>query len=108
LNVRFFSQYEQSEAMRITEAAQSLREMSADVDVRAVKLNCPDGDALPGNPAFAMKRELHDRIPVFRVPPALRGRRAAVRLALNCPELRAGRQRAGPVDAARAPVALWI
>lgn len=82
MRVLIVSQYFWPETFRINEVATALREAGCEVEVLTGQPNYPEGVVHAGYRAASLRNELHEGVPVFRVPLAPRGR-GAVRLALN-------------------------
>jgi hypothetical protein len=82
MRVLVLSQYFWPETFRINEVTTSLREAGCDVSVLTGHPNYPEGIVPAGYKAASLRSELHQGIPVFRVPIVPRGR-GALRLALN-------------------------
>ncbi|MBC8085860.1 MAG: glycosyltransferase family 4 protein [Phycisphaerae bacterium] len=82
MKLLLLSQYFWPEDFRINELASSLRERGVDVQVLTAKPNYPRGHVFPGYRASGVQREVHDGIPITRVPIVPRGS-GGVRLAAN-------------------------
>lgn len=77
------SQYFWPETFGINALARALRERGVEVTVLTGKPNYPDGEVFAGYSAWGCCREDWQGIEVVRVPLLPRGRRSALRLALN-------------------------
>ena len=81
--VLIVSQYYWPEIFRITEVAQSLRDLGHEVIILTGQPNYPDGVVFPGYAAASLRTQTIDGITIFRVPLVPRGSRSAVQLAFN-------------------------
>jgi glycosyltransferase involved in cell wall biosynthesis len=77
------SQYFWPETFRITEVAQSLRDLGCDVTVLTGQPNYPEGVVTAGYSAASLRTQIHDGLTIYRVPLVPRGRGSALRLVLN-------------------------
>lgn len=82
MRLLLFTQYFWPEDFRINELASSLQERGIDVHVVTGKPNYPGGRVLDGYRASGCQRELHDGVPILRIPIVPRGNGGA-RLAIN-------------------------
>lgn len=83
MKILVLSQYFWPETFRITEVAQSLRELGHEVIVLTGQPNYPDGVVLPGYAAASLQAQTRDGLTICRVPLVPRGRGSALRLLLN-------------------------
>ena len=83
MRVLVISQYFWPETFRITEVAQSLRDLGHEVVVLTGQPNYPEGVIQPGYAAASLRTQTHDGLTIYRVPLLPRGRGSALRLLLN-------------------------
>lgn len=83
MQILIVSQYFHPESFRINDIARSLVEHGHTVDVLTGKPNYPGGAIYPGYRAWGCKVEEYGGAKVFRLPLFPRGRKNAIRLALN-------------------------
>lgn len=77
------SQYFWPETFRITEVAQSLRDLGHEVTVITGQPNYPEGVVSPGYSAASLRTQTRDGLTIHRVPLMPRGHGSAIRLMLN-------------------------
>lgn len=82
MKVLVVSQYFWPESFRINEVVASLADRGISVYVLTGKPNYPDGQVFPSYRSWGCQTD-HHQFPIFRVPIYPRGRKSAVRLALN-------------------------
>lgn len=82
MRVLVVSQYFWPESFRINEVVASLVDRGISLCVLTGKPNYPDGDVFPGYRSWGCQTD-YRHCPIFRVPIYPRGRKSAVRLALN-------------------------
>ena len=83
MRILVLSQYFWPETFRITEVAQSLREVGCDVTVLTGQPNYPEGVVAAGYSADSLGKQIHGGLTIYRVPLMPRGRGSALRLVLN-------------------------
>jgi glycosyltransferase involved in cell wall biosynthesis len=83
MKILILSQYYWPESFRINDVAASLRDVGCEVTVLTGQPNYPDGQTFSGYRAWSIRREVHEKIPIHRVPLAPRGRASAGRLVAN-------------------------
>ncbi|MES2413915.1 MAG: glycosyltransferase family 4 protein [Pseudomonadota bacterium] len=77
------SQYFWPESFRINEVVRSLTACGHDVDILTGKPNYPDGNIFPGYRALGCSQGQWEGLTVYRLPLISRGKKSAIRLALN-------------------------
>lgn len=83
MKVLIFTQYFWPETFGINALSRQLQDSGITVTVITGKPNYPEGKVYAGYSAWCTAREIYEGIEVLRVPLVSRGRRSALRLALN-------------------------
>ncbi len=83
MKILIFNQYFWPESFRINEVAFALKERGNQVEVVTGKPNYPEGEFFSGYDAWSVVKESWRGIPIYRIPMLARGRKSAIRLALN-------------------------
>lgn len=83
MRLLLISQYFWPETFGINALARALRERGVAITVLTGKPNYPDGEVFAGHSAWGCRREEWQGMEIVRVPLFPRGRRSALRLALN-------------------------
>lgn len=83
MRVLLVTQYFWPEMFPINDLARLLRQQGVDITVLTGKPNYPSGQVFPGYRAAGRMQEVHEGIPVFRVPLVPRGHRSRLGLVLN-------------------------
>ncbi len=77
------TQYFWPESFTINDTATALFERGVEIEVLTGKPNYPEGRLYPGYKSFAVQRENHSGVSIFRLPIFTRGNKNPFRLALN-------------------------
>ena len=83
MRILIVSQHFWPESFQINDIVRSLGEKDVKVDILTGKPNYPEGKYYPGYNGIGCRREQFAGAEVFRVPLVARGKRSAIRLALN-------------------------
>jgi glycosyltransferase involved in cell wall biosynthesis len=83
MKILIFNQYFWPENFRINEIADAIHSRGHEVDVMTGKPNYPEGEFFSGYGAWGIKKDVWKKISIYRVPLIARGKKSALRIALN-------------------------
>jgi hypothetical protein len=83
MNILIFTQYFWPENFRINEIADAIYSLGHEIDVMTGKPNYPEGKIFSGHSSWGVKKEVWKNILIYRLPILARGKKSALRLALN-------------------------